>query len=140
MTAHTADNSFSREIYALANCTSKIPGVSSVLLWTLSTVGEQDVPYMSTMPVDKSFTWWGLSVVCEQTLKAAAHPPPVRVPDGSDCMRILSLLPDKLKALFYGQQRPLPARATSSSFPGPESACSVDCLQRVGALAGGNFI
>lgn len=91
-------------------------------------------------PCPKSFMWWGLSVVCEQTLKAAAHPPPVRVPDGRDSMRILSLLPDKLKALFYGQQRPLPARATSSSFPCPESACSVDCPQGVGAFAGGNFI
>lgn len=90
-------------------------------------------------PCPKSFMWWGLSVLCEQILKAPAHPPPVRVPDGSDSMKMLSLLPDKLKALFYGQQRPLPARTTSSSFPGLESACSVDCLQGVGASAGGNF-
>lgn len=79
-------------------------------------------------------------MLCEQTLKAPAHPPPVRVPDGSDSMKMLSLLPDKLKALFYGQQRPLPARTTPSSFPGLESACSVDCLQGVGASTGGNFI
>lgn len=68
-------------------------------------------------PCPKSFAWWDLYVPCEEILKALAPPPPPRVPDGNDSVRTLSLLPDKLKALFYGQQRPLPARATSSSFP-----------------------
>lgn len=70
-------------------------------------------------PCPKSFMWWHLYVLCEQTLKVSVHPPPLRVPDGNDSVRMLSLLPDKLKALFYGTAKALACKSNFQQLPGP---------------------